>query len=69
LVHQGAPPLAERQVERFNRTLATEWAYRQTNRPNDERTRAFATWLQHDNTERHRCAAGAAPITRLSPTS
>ncbi len=61
-------PWQNGKVERFNRTLATEWAYRQVYRSNDDRTRAFTTWLQHYNNERHHHAIGAAPITRLSPT-
>lgn len=59
----------QRSIERFNRTLATEWTYRQVHRTNGDRTLAFTTWLVHDNTERRHYAVGAAPITRLSPTS
>jgi transposase InsO family protein len=55
-------------VERFNRTLATEWAYRRPYLTNDQRTAAFTTWLEHYNTGRYHYAVGAAPITRLSPT-
>lgn len=61
-------PWQNGKVERFNRTLATEWAYRQPWTTNLERTDAFPIWLQHYNTERHHHAVGAAPITRLSPT-
>lgn len=61
-------PWQNGKVERFNRTLATEWAYRQPYRSNDERTAGFTTWLEHYNTERHHHAVGAAPTTRLSPT-
>lgn len=61
-------PWQNGKVERFNRTLATEWAYRRPYRTNDERSAAFTTWLEHYNTERHHHAVGAAPITRLSPT-
>ena len=61
-------PWQNGKVERFNRTLATEWAYRQIYVNNDERTRTFPTWLEHYNTARHHHAVGAAPITRLSPT-
>jgi transposase InsO family protein len=61
-------PWQNGKVERFNRTLATEWAYRRPYLTNDERTQAFTTWLEHYNTGRHHHAVGAAPITRLSPT-
>jgi transposase InsO family protein len=61
-------PWQNGKVERFNRTLAAEWAYRQPYRTNADRTNAFTPWLAHYNTERHHYAVGAAPITRLSPT-
>lgn len=61
-------PWQNGKVERFNRTLATEWAYRRPYASNDERAAAFTTWLEHYNTGRHHHAVGAAPITRLSPT-
>jgi len=61
-------PWQNGKVERFNRTLATEWAYRRVYLSNDERTAAFTTWLRHYNNDRHHYAVGAAPITRLSPT-
>jgi transposase InsO family protein len=61
-------PWQNGKVERFNRTLATEWAYRRPYLTNNERTTAFTTWLEHYNTGRHHHAVGAAPITRLSPT-
>ena len=61
-------PWQNGKVERFNRTLATEWAYRRPWLTNDERTAAFTAWLIEYNNERHHHAVGAAPITRLSPT-
>ena len=61
-------PWQNGKVERFNRTLAGEWAYRRTYRSNNERTAAFTPWLELYNTERHHSAVGAAPITRLSTT-
>jgi transposase InsO family protein len=61
-------PWQNGKVERFNRTLATEWAYRRVYLTNDARTDALPTWLEHYNTQRHHHAVGAAPITRLSPT-
>jgi transposase InsO family protein len=55
-------------VERFNRTLATEWAYRQVFTSNGERQAALAPWLEHYNTERsHSALGGRPPISRLTP--
>lgn len=63
-------PWQNGKVERFNRTLATEWAYRQVFTSNDERAAALAPWLEHYNTERrHTALGGHPPISRLqSPT-
>ncbi len=62
-------PWQNGKVERLNRTLATEWAYRQVFTTNDERTAALAPWLEHYNTERrHSALGGEPPISRLPPT-
>ena len=62
-------PWQNGKVERFNRTLASEWAYRQVWLSNDDRTAAFAPWLEHYNTERaHSALEGLTPLTRVSPT-
>jgi transposase InsO family protein len=62
-------PWQNGKVERLNRTLATEWAYRQTFTSNDERAAALAPWLEHYNTERrHSALGGKPPISRLPPT-
>lgn len=63
-------PWQNGKVERFNRTLATEWAYRQVFASNAERAAAFAPWLQQYNNERrHTAIGGHPPISRLpSPT-
>ena len=50
-------------VERLNRTLATEWAYRQAFTTNDERQLALAPWIEHYNTERRHSALGGKPPT------
>jgi transposase InsO family protein len=56
-------------VERLNRTLLTEWAYRQVFTSTDERTAALAPWLEYHNTQRrHSALAGHPPISRLLPT-
>jgi transposase InsO family protein len=62
-------PWQNGKVERLNRTLVTEWAYRQVFTSNDERTAALAPWLAHYNTRRrHGALGGRPPISRLSPT-
>lgn len=62
-------PWQNGKVERFNRTLATEWAYRQVFTSNDERTAALAPWIEQYNTgRRHSALGGHPPIARLRPT-
>jgi transposase InsO family protein len=62
-------PWQNGKVERLNRTLATEWAYRQTFTSNDARAAALAPWLEHYNTvRRHSALGGKPPISRLQPT-
>lgn len=63
-------PWQNGKVERFNRTLQTEWAYRQVFQSNDERSAALAPWLEIYNTRRrHSALGGPPPISRLqSPT-
>jgi transposase InsO family protein len=63
-------PWQNGKVERLNRTLQTEWAYRQIFTTNTERTAALAPWLEYYNTQRpHTALGGHPPITRLQPTS
>lgn len=62
-------PWQNGKVERFNRTLQTEWAYRRVFTSNDERREALDPWLQIYNTQRrHSALDGLPPINRLSPT-
>ena len=62
-------PWQNGKVERLNRTLLTEWAYRQVFLTNDDRAAALAPWLEHYNTQRrHSALAGLPPISRLLPT-
>jgi len=62
-------PWQNGKVERFNRTLQSEWAYRQVFTTNDERTNALAPWLDNYNhRRRHSAIGGLPPISRLSPT-
>jgi transposase InsO family protein len=59
-------PWQNGKVERLNRTLAVEWAYRQAFTSNDDRAAALAPWLQHYNTQRrHSALGGLPPISRL----
>ena len=63
-------PWQNGKVERFNRTLQIEWAYRQVFLTNDDRAAALAPWLEFYNTgRRHTALKGRPPISRLSPTS
>ena len=63
-------PWQNGKVERLNRTLATEWAYRRVYTSNNDRTAALAPWLEHYNTQRrHSALGGLPPISRLQPTS
>ncbi|MDH6243920.1 integrase core domain-containing protein, partial [Mycobacterium sp. OTB74] len=62
-------PWQNGKVERFNRTLQTEWAYRQMFTTNDARSAALAPWLEYYNNQRRHSAIGdQPPISRLSPT-
>lgn len=64
-------PWQNGKVERFNRTLQTEWAYRRIYASNQARARAFDRWLDHyNNRRRHTALGGHPPISRItaSPT-
>ena len=56
-------PWQNGKVERFNRTLQIEWAYRQIFLTNSERTAALAPWLEFYNTQRRHSAIGGLPPT------
>ena len=45
-------PWQNGKVERLNRTLQAEWAYRQVFTSNAERTAALAPWIEYYNTRR-----------------
>lgn len=63
-------PWQNGKVERYNRTLQTEWAYRQIFTTNHARSAALAPWLEHyNNQRRHSALGGQPPISRLSTTS
>jgi transposase InsO family protein len=62
-------PWQNGKVERLNRTLVTEWAYRQLFTNNAERATALAPWIEHYNTQRrHSALGGLPPVSRLAPT-
>jgi transposase InsO family protein len=61
-------PWTNGKIERLNRTLATEWAYRQIFTSNQARADALAPWLNYYNTERIHTGIGGPPINRVSPT-
>ena len=58
-------PQTNGKVERFNRTLATEWAYAQTYRSETDRASTYQNWLHHYNHHRpHTGIGGKTPIER-----
>lgn len=60
-------PWTNGKAERFNRTLATEWAYARPYDTNAARTAALPTWLNHYNMERpHLGIGGQRPIDRTN---
>jgi transposase InsO family protein len=62
-------PWQDGKVERFNRTLASEWAYRQVFISNADRAAALPDFLDYYNhRRRHTAPGGQPPISRLSPT-
>ena len=61
-------PWQNGKVERFNRTLQTEWAYRRIYRSNTDRANALGDWLDHYNYDRKHSSIGSPPINRVSPT-
>ena len=59
-------PWQNGKVERLNRTLQTEWAYRQVFTSNNQRSAALAPWLEYYNTRRrHSALGGLPPVSRL----
>lgn len=59
-------PQTNGKVERFNRTLTTEWAYAHTYRSTTARSVTYQNWLHHYNHHRpHTGIEGNTPIERL----
>ena len=62
-------PWQNGKVERFNRTLQTEWAYRQVFESNNARSAALPNFLnRYNHRRRHHALGGHPPISRLTPT-
>jgi transposase InsO family protein len=59
-------PATNGKVERFNRTLLSEWAYARPWRSDGQRTRALTAWLHRYNHHRHHTAIGGPPVSRVS---
>ena len=59
-------PQTNGKVERFNRTLAAEWAYAKPYASEAERAAAYETWLHHYNHHRpHTGIGGQSPSARV----
>jgi transposase InsO family protein len=53
-------------VERFNRTLAAEWAYARTYTSDEARAATYGDWIHHYNHHRpHTGIGGAVPADRV----
>ena len=62
--HRFIPPRTPKRngkVERYQQTLAREWAYGQRYRSSDARARALPIWLTHYNTTRNHSEIGDRP--------
>lgn len=59
-------PQTNGKVERFNRTLAQEWAYAQAYSSEEERAQAYQAWLHEYNHHRpHTGIGGQTPASRV----
>lgn len=59
-------PQTNRKVERFNRTLAAEWAYARPYRSEAERAATYQGWLhEHNHHRAHGGIGGLTPISRV----
>ncbi len=59
-------PATNGKVERYNRTLLTEWAYARPWNSDGQRNRALTAWLHRYNHHRHHTAIGGPPVSRVS---
>jgi transposase InsO family protein len=59
-------PQTNGKVERFNRTLATEWAYADTYLSDEARAATYQAWIHHYNHHRpHTGIGGQVPASRV----
>lgn len=68
ITHRRARPYRPQtngKVERFNRTLATEWAYADTYTSDESRAATYDDRLHHCNHRAHTGIGGLTPIERL----
>jgi transposase InsO family protein len=69
IVHRTIPPRTPKRngkVERYQQTLAREWAYGQRYRDSDARAAALPFWLKHYNfTRNHSSLSNRPPISRV----
>jgi transposase InsO family protein len=69
IAHRRIPPRTPKRngkVERYQQTLAREWAYGQRYRNSDTRAQALPIWLNHYNTTRnHSSLSNRPPISRV----
>ncbi len=69
IAHRFIPPRTPKRngkVERYQQTLAREWAYGQRYRSSDARATALPIWLTHYNTTRNHSGIGnRPPISRV----
>jgi len=67
--HRRIPPRTPKRngkVERYQQTLAREWAYGQRYRTSDARAAALPIWLEHYNfTRNHSSLSNRPPISRV----
>ena len=67
--HRRIPPRTPKRngkVERYQQTLAREWAYGQRYRSSNARAKALPIWLNHYNTNRNHSGIGnRPPISRV----
>lgn len=59
-------PATNGKVERYNRTLADEWAYSRLWTSDASRARALDRWLHRYNFHRHHTAIGGPPASRVT---
>jgi transposase len=69
IAHRFIPPRTPKRngkVERYQQTLAREWAYGQRYRSSSSRAEALPIWLKHYNTNRNHSGIGnRPPISRV----